>query len=130
MLCQQGENLKRLLLQFDSNAAFAQLTGPQVNLKNAETAGLFATFSGRHRTPPLALRSSVARVLRGFNTHLPTSSGASGSRGVGGNSTPTAGEGRPASPRQHGAQPFDRAFRQCKILRMSWISQCLTSVDT
>src|SRR5580693_6326185 len=28
MLCQQGENLKRLLLQFDSNAAFAQLTGP------------------------------------------------------------------------------------------------------
>ena len=27
-------------------------------------------------------------------------------------------------------QPFEGAFRGCKILRMSWISQCLSSVDT
>src|SRR5580700_7232412 len=73
MLCQQGENVKRLFLQFDSNAALAQLAGPQVNLKNAETTSLFATFSGLHRTPPLAFGSSVARVLGGFNTVLPTS---------------------------------------------------------
>jgi hypothetical protein len=67
---QKGKNLKRLFLQLYPNAALAQFTRPQVDLKNAETASLPATLSGLHRTPPL-VGSSLARALPPFNTVHP-----------------------------------------------------------
>jgi hypothetical protein len=57
-LQQKGENLKRLFLQFYSNAALPQLTGSQVNLENPETASLAATLSRLHRTPPLGWKAA------------------------------------------------------------------------
>jgi hypothetical protein len=53
MFQKEGENLERLLLQFDSNAVLAQFGGAQVYFEEAKTPGSNRTLNRSHRHSPL-----------------------------------------------------------------------------